>query len=58
MLLILLCMMVLQVRDEEVPEAREARRALDRANHAMVKIFVCTSAWLRLQDVVDIIEGD
>ena len=34
-------MMVLQVRDQEVPEAREARRALDRANHAMVKIFVC-----------------
>ena len=34
-------MMVLQARDQESEEGRAVRLALDRANHAMVKRFVC-----------------
>ena len=46
MLLMLLRMMVLQVRDQEVPEVREARLAQLREHNAVVNRFVCTSAWL------------
>ena len=49
----MLMLMVLQVRDQEVPEAREARLAQLREHNAVVNRFVCIFFSSKLQAVVD-----